>query len=212
MTSDGQGTSSGEGLFAASRGLVGDDEAEAARHRLVRARRSAESGRAILGPGPIIGRSWPMPRQFTRLIGLVCGVTAVLLLAAAHGGWVWAVFGGAVAIGVGLTIRVLQSKVVLEAHAIRVQGVFRTSEFDAAHIRDIEVIDDTPATLQAKVGPIPRVQTCRLVLTNGQRVKLSTATVPIGTALANLPDTELRRFRDVLEAWLTEVRGPQAVG
>ena len=197
-------------MIAAARELVGDDEAEASRHAQVQARRSAESGRAILGPGPIIGRSWPMPRQLTRLIGLVFGVTAMLLLAAAHRGWVWGVFGAAVVVAAGLAVRVLQSKVVLEAHAIRVQGVFRTSVFEAAQIQDIEVVDDTPATLQAKVGPIPRVQTCRLVMTNGRRVTLSTATVPIGTALANLPDTELRRFRDVLEAWLTEVRGPQA--
>jgi hypothetical protein len=211
VTSDAQETPSGEGLFATSRELVGDDEAEAKRHQQLQARRSAETGRAILGPGPIIGRSWPMPRQLTRLIGLVFGVTAVLLLAVAHRGWVWAVFGAAVVVAIGLAVRVLQSKVVLEAHAIRVQGVFKTSVFEAEQIRDIEVVDATPATLQARVGPIPRVQTCRLVLTNGQRVKLSTAAVAMGTALANLPDTELRQFRDVLEAWLTEVRGPKVI-
>lgn len=212
MTSGTPDEASGGGLFSASRELIGDDEADTTRHQQVTARRSAQAGRTALGPGSIIGRSWPMPRQFTRLTGLLSGVVAVLLLAAGHGGWVWAVFGAAVVVAVGIGVRVMQSKVVLESRAIRVQGVLRTSTFDADRIRDIEVVDDTPATLQARVGPIPRVQTCRLVLTSGQRVPLSTAAVAMGTALANLQDTELSQLRDVLEAWLAEVRGPQATG
>jgi len=201
---------SDEDLFAASRELIGDDEAEAARHRQVQARRSAEAGRAVLGPGLIIGRSWPMPRQLTRLFGLVCGVTAVLLLAVSDGRWLWAAFAAALVVGLVLGLRVMRSKVVLEAHGIRVQGVFRTSRFDAEQIRDIEVVDDTPATLQARVGRIPRIQTCQLVLANGRRVPLSTARVNLRTAQNNLQDPELSQLRDVLEAWLSQVREQQA--
>jgi len=151
-----------------------------------------------------------MPRQLTRLFGLVCGVTAVLLLAVSDGRWLWAAFAAALVVGLVLGLRVMRSKVVLEAHGIRVQGVFRTSRFDAEQIRDIEVVDDTPATLQARVGRIPRIQTCQLVLANGRRVPLSTARVNLRTAQNNLQDPELSQLRDVLEAWLSQVREQQA--
>lgn len=210
VTPDAADTPAAKDLFAASRELIGEDEAEATRHKEVQAARSADSGRALVGPGSIIGRSWPMPRQFTRLFGLLCGVFALLLLAVAYSGWVWAVFGAGAGLAVGLGVRVMQSNVLFEAHAIRLQGVLRTTVFGAEQIRDVEVAEDTPATLQARVGPIPRVQTCRLVLTNGRRVPVSTATVAMRTALANLEDTELSQLRDVVEAWLAEVRRGEA--
>lgn len=148
-----------------------------------------------------------MPRRFTRLFGLLCGVGAALLFAVSYGHAMWVVFGAAVVVGVILGVRVTNAKVVLESDAIRVQGVLRSSLFHADRIRDIEVADSTPATVQARLGPIPRIQTCRLVLSDGRRVPLSTARVSMRTAQNNLLDTELTQLRDVLEAWLTQAPG-----
>jgi len=191
-------------MFDAARELLADEDVVATARAKKSAARAADVGRQTLGVDPI-GATWPMPRRQTRLLGLAAGATALLLLAVAYGGWLWVAFVVVCAVGVGLAVRVLRSKIVLGADALRIQGTFRTRTIAAASVKSVALADITSTIAKSREGDIPSSQAVRLELLDGRRVTISAADVTPKVALAGAADPQLSDLRNVIAAWLAAV-------